>query len=46
MREVLDQWNFVLASYAVGVLGTLALVGWSWLSMRRAEKRRERSREK
>lgn len=46
MREALDQWHFVLAAYAVGVFGTLAMVGWSWLAMRRAEKRRDRSRGK
>ena len=45
MREALDQWNFVIAAYAVGVLGTLATVAWSWLAMKRAEAKRERSRE-
>jgi hypothetical protein len=45
MREALDQWNFVIAAYAIGVIGTLAMVGWSWLSMRAAEARRDRSRE-
>ena len=44
--EALDQWQFVAAAYAVGVIGTLALVGWSWIVMRRAERRRDRSREK
>lgn len=46
MREALDQWNFVIAAYAVGALGTLAMVAWSWLAMRRAEARRERARRK
>ena len=45
-REILDQWQFVYAAYALGISGTLATVGWSWLSMRRAERRRDRSREK
>jgi hypothetical protein len=45
MREALDQWTFVMASYAIGVASTLVLVAWSWLSMRRAEKRREQARE-
>ena len=45
MREGLDPWLFINASYAVGVIGTLALVGWSWFAMRRAEAKRERSRE-
>ena len=46
MREALDQWNFVIAVYVVGIAATLALVGWSWLSMRAAEKRREKARRK
>ncbi len=46
MREVLDQWHFVLAAYGVGVIGTLAMVVWSWVGMRRAEQRRDRSRGK
>ena len=41
MRETLDPWPFVIAAYAVGVIGTLLLVGWSWLAMRRAERRRD-----
>ncbi len=44
MREALDQWNFVIAAYAVTVMGTLALVAWSWLAMRAAERRREEGR--
>ncbi len=46
MREALDQWNFVIAAYAIGVLGTLGLVAWSYLSMRRAEARRDKVRGK
>jgi len=46
MREALDQMSFVYAAYAVGVLGTLAMVGWSLLAMRAAERRRDKSREK
>lgn len=46
MREALDQMAFVYAAYAVAVLGTLVLVGWSWLAMRQAEKRREEVRRK
>lgn len=44
IREALNQWDFVLAAYAVGVVGTLATVVWSWLAMKRAEARRDRSR--
>ena len=46
MRETLDPWPFIVAAYAIGIAGTLLMVGWSWLSMRRAEARRERSRER
>jgi hypothetical protein len=46
MREALHQWDFVVAAYVVGVVGTLAMVAWSWMDMRRAEKRREESRGK
>ncbi len=46
MREVLDQWDFVFAAYAVGVAGTTAMIAWSWFSMRRAEKRRDESRKR
>lgn len=45
MREALDPWNFVIAAYVIGVGGTAAMIVWSFVSMRRAEKRRERSRE-
>ena len=44
MREGLDQWTFVYAAYAVTIIGTLLVLGWSWMSMRAAEKRREDSR--
>ena len=44
MRETLDPWPFVIAAYARGVGATLVLVAWSWLAMRRAEKRREGTR--
>lgn len=46
MREALDQWDFVIAAYAIGVLGTLAMVVWSWVAMKRAEARREKARGK
>ena len=44
MREVLNEWDFVIAAYAIGIVGTLVMVAWSWIAMRRAEARRERSR--
>jgi hypothetical protein len=43
-REALDQWRYVAAAYALGLGATIALTGWSWLAMRRAEQRRDRSR--
>jgi len=45
MREVFDQWPFVMAAYAIGVTTTLAMVIGSWTAMRRAEKRRDQVRE-
>jgi hypothetical protein len=44
MREGLDHWTFVIAAYALGIAATLILVGWSWLAMKRAERRRDESR--
>ena len=39
MSAVLNAWPFVIAAYAVAIGGTLALVGWSVVSLRRAERR-------
>ena len=44
MSEALDQWTFVIAAYALTAAGTLALVAWSWLAMRAAERRRDAGR--
>jgi hypothetical protein len=44
MREALDPWPFVIAAYALGIGGTLLLVAWSWIAMRRAERRRDGAR--
>lgn len=46
MREGLDQWDYVIAAYAVTIVATLLLVGWSWLAMKTAERKREDSRQK
>lgn len=46
MRETFDQWAFVTAAYVIGITGTATLIVWSWLSMRRAERRRDKSRER
>jgi hypothetical protein len=45
MTESFDQWQFVLAAYALGGVATLALVASSWMAMKRAEKRRDKARE-
>ena len=44
MAEGLDQWPFVVAAYAIGMSGTLAMVAWAWAEMRRAEKRRDEAK--
>ncbi len=46
MREGLDHWPFIAASFALGIGGTLGLVAQSWLAMCRAEARRDKSRQK
>lgn len=46
IREALNQWDFVIAAYAVGVTGIVAMTGWSWLAMRRAERRRDLLRDR
>ena len=33
----MNQWHFVVAAYAVALLATAILVGWSFLAMRRGE---------
>jgi hypothetical protein len=44
MREALNEWTFVTAAYVVGIAGTVLMIAWSWIGMRRAERRRDRSR--
>ena len=44
--ESLDQMVFVTLSYVLGVGGTIAMVGWSWIAMRRAERRRDKVKRK
>ena len=46
MYEGLDQWDFVVAAYAVAISGTLLMVAWSWAQMRAAEKRRDEAKRK
>jgi hypothetical protein len=33
-----DPWPFIVAAYAIAILGTLALTFWSWQAMRKAER--------
>ena len=46
MYEALDQWNFVIGAYVVGVTATLGMVAWSWWDMRRTEARRDEVKRK
>jgi hypothetical protein len=46
MHERLDQWDFVWAALAIGVLGMVAMVAWSLAAMIRAERRRDEVRRK
>ena len=44
MREQLDPQGFVVAAYAVSLIGIALLLLFSWIAMRRAERRREETR--
>ena len=46
MREAMDPWTFIAASYAIGVGATAAMIAWSLMSMKRAEKRRDEARKR
>ena len=46
MRENLNQWDFVIACYVIGIGATLAMIGWAWAAMRKAEAKREAARSK
>jgi hypothetical protein len=34
----IDPWPFIVAAYAIAILGTLVLTFWSWRAMRKAER--------
>ena len=34
----MNYWAFVTAAYGITLGATTALLGWAWLSMRRAER--------
>lgn len=38
----MNPWPFIIASYVIGIGGTLALAAWSWLAMRKAERAAEK----
>ena len=33
-----DAWPFIIAAYAITILGTLAVTFWSWRAMKKAER--------
>ncbi|HTU10900.1 MAG TPA: heme exporter protein CcmD [Allosphingosinicella sp.] len=33
-----DPWPFIVAAYAITILGTLAVTFWAWRAMRKAER--------
>ncbi|HEY9579331.1 MAG TPA: heme exporter protein CcmD [Rhizorhapis sp.] len=35
----MNHWPFIIAAYGLTLAGTAVLCLWSWLSMRRAERR-------
>ena len=39
MSATMVAWPYVIAAYAVSIGGTLALVGWALMALRRAEAR-------
>lgn len=38
----MSHWPFILASYALTLVGAFGLAGWSWAAMRRAEAEADR----
>lgn len=34
----MNHWPFIIAAYALTILGTLGVTFWAWSAMRRAEK--------
>ena len=44
MRETFDMMAFVHGAYVVTIVSVVVLLGWSWLAMRKAEKRRDEAR--
>jgi hypothetical protein len=44
MREELNQWDFVMLAYGVGIVALVVLAVWAWRAMARAEARRDATR--
>lgn len=42
----MNHWPFIVAAYAITLLGTLGVTVWSYAAMRRAERRAEALRDK
>ena len=38
----MNPWPFIIAAYALTILGTVGTVLWSWAAMRRAEAQADR----
>ena len=34
----IDPWPFIVAAYAIAIIGTLVVTVWSWRAMRDAER--------
>ena len=34
----MNRWAFIIAAYAIALLGTIILTAWSYAAMRRAER--------
>ena len=41
----MNHWTFITAAYAVTLLATLGVTAWSYIAMRRAEKRADALRD-
>lgn len=44
MREELNQWDFVILAYGVGIVALAVMIVWAWRAMARAEVRRDATR--
>lgn len=38
----MNHWTFIIAAYALTILGTLGMTLWAWTAMRRAEAEAEK----